>query len=102
MKLPDALDARLRHEAARRSMTISELTREAIERHLGRRRLLAAGAVTPTSASGSRRSCGRGAQMAIVVDAGPLYAYVDADDRHHLASLELLQSHPGPLVIPPW
>jgi uncharacterized protein len=35
-----------------------------------------------------------------VVDAGPLYAYVDADDRHHLPSLELLSSHPGPLVIP--
>lgn len=35
-----------------------------------------------------------------MVDAGPLYAYVDADDRHHLSSLELLQSHPGPLVIP--
>ena len=42
VKLPDDLDARLRHEAARRSMTISELTREAIERHLGGRRLLAA------------------------------------------------------------
>jgi predicted nucleic acid-binding protein len=35
-----------------------------------------------------------------VADAGPLYAYIDADDRHHLASLELLQSHPGPLVVP--
>jgi predicted nucleic acid-binding protein len=34
------------------------------------------------------------------VDAGPLYAYVDADDRHHLPSPELLGSHPGPLVIP--
>jgi predicted transcriptional regulator len=44
VKLPDDLDARLRHEAARRGMTISELTREAIERHLGGRRLLAAGA----------------------------------------------------------
>ena len=44
VKLPDELDARLRHEAARRSMTISELTREAIEHHLGRRRLLAGGA----------------------------------------------------------
>jgi predicted transcriptional regulator len=47
VKLPDDLDARLRHEAARRGMTISELTREAIETHLGagrRRRLLAAGA----------------------------------------------------------
>jgi predicted transcriptional regulator len=45
VKLPDGLDARLRHEAARRKMTISELTREAIETHLGgRRRLRAAGA----------------------------------------------------------
>jgi len=45
VKLPDELDARLRHEAARRGITISELTREAIEAHLGargRRRLLAA------------------------------------------------------------
>ncbi len=44
VKLPDELDARLRHEAARRGLTISELTREAIERHLGGRRLLAGGA----------------------------------------------------------
>lgn len=38
--------------------------------------------------------------IALVVDAGPLYAYVDADDRHHDASLELLLTHPGPLVVP--
>jgi predicted transcriptional regulator len=44
VKLPDDLDARLRHEASRRNVTISELTREAIESHLGKRRLLAAGA----------------------------------------------------------
>lgn len=37
IKLPDELDARLRHEAARRGMTVSELTREAIQRLLGRR-----------------------------------------------------------------
>lgn len=47
VKLPDDLDARLRHEATRRGLTISELTREAIEAHLahptGRRTLLAAG-----------------------------------------------------------
>ena len=43
--IPDDLDLRLRHEAARRDMTISELTREAIERHVGGpRRLRAAGA----------------------------------------------------------
>jgi predicted transcriptional regulator len=48
VKLPDDLDARLRHEAGRRGTTVSELTREAIEAHLGgsggRRRLLAASA----------------------------------------------------------
>lgn len=48
VKLPDELDARLRHEAERRGLTVSELTREAIETLLnaprGRRRLLAAGA----------------------------------------------------------
>ena len=44
IKLPDDLDARLRHEAARRGMTVSELTREAIQRLLGaRRRRIAAG-----------------------------------------------------------
>ena len=35
VKLPDELDARLRHEADRRGMSIAELTREAIESHLG-------------------------------------------------------------------
>ncbi|MEZ5264730.1 MAG: PIN domain-containing protein [Acidimicrobiales bacterium] len=38
--------------------------------------------------------------MALIVDAGPLYAYVDRDDRHHAACLELLETHPGPLVVP--
>lgn len=36
----------------------------------------------------------------LIVDASPLYAYVDADDRHHHSSLELLLSHPGPLIVP--
>lgn len=50
IKLPDDLDARLRHEAERRNITVSELTREAIETHLGgrggtgRRKLIAAAA----------------------------------------------------------
>lgn len=34
VKIDDALDARMRHEAARRGMTISEWTREAIAAHL--------------------------------------------------------------------
>jgi predicted transcriptional regulator len=48
VKLPDELDALLRHEAQRRGITVSALTREAVERHLGaskgRRRLRAAAA----------------------------------------------------------
>ena len=50
VKLPEELDAQLRHEAKRRGMTISELTREAVAAHLGvedgtcpPRRFLAAG-----------------------------------------------------------
>ena len=45
VKIPDALDARLRHEAERRGVTISEITREALEAYLvgsGRRRRLGA------------------------------------------------------------
>ncbi|HEX5585128.1 CopG family transcriptional regulator [Gaiella sp.] len=48
VKIPDSLDARLRHEAERRGVTISELSREALEAYLigerGTRRLGAAGA----------------------------------------------------------
>lgn len=48
MTLSDDLDARLRHEAQRRGTTIAEITRTALEAHLGasgsRRRLSAAGA----------------------------------------------------------
>ena len=48
LKIPDALDARLRHEAERRGMTISEVNREALEAYLlgrsGHRRLGTAGA----------------------------------------------------------
>ncbi|MBI3973482.1 MAG: ribbon-helix-helix protein, CopG family [Chloroflexi bacterium] len=45
VKLPEDLDARLRQEAARRRTTIAEVTREALEAHLGpgeHRRLIAA------------------------------------------------------------
>ena len=36
----------------------------------------------------------------MIVDAGPLYAYIDTDDRHHRACLDLLETHPGPLLVP--
>lgn len=38
--------------------------------------------------------------IALIVDAGPLYAYVDGDDAHHQACLHLLETHPGPLIVP--
>jgi hypothetical protein len=47
VKLPDDLDARLRHEARRRHTTIADVTRAALQAHLGvgsRRRLGAAAA----------------------------------------------------------
>jgi predicted transcriptional regulator len=48
VKLPDDLDARLRHDAKLRGTTIAEITRTALEAHLGatgsRRRLGAAAA----------------------------------------------------------
>ena len=47
IKLSDELDARLRHEASRRGATIAEVTRAALEQHLGSgkgRHLGAAGA----------------------------------------------------------
>jgi len=37
VKLPDDLDARLRHEAERRGVTIADVTRAALEQHLGAR-----------------------------------------------------------------
>jgi Arc/MetJ-type ribon-helix-helix transcriptional regulator len=53
VKLPEDLDAKLRQEAARRGITVSELTREAIEAHLkgGPRRVL-------RSAAGFRSATG--------------------------------------------
>ena len=48
LKIPDSLDARLRHEAERRGVTISDVSREALEAFLvgagGKRRLGAAAA----------------------------------------------------------
>ncbi len=36
----------------------------------------------------------------IVVDTGVLYAGADEDDADHAASAELLDGHPGPLLVP--
>ncbi len=40
VKVPEDLDARLRHEAERRGTTVSDITREALEAYLGPRREL--------------------------------------------------------------
>lgn len=37
---------------------------------------------------------------AVVVDAGPLYAYIDADDTHHQRCTELLAGYEGTLIVP--
>jgi predicted nucleic acid-binding protein len=36
----------------------------------------------------------------LIVDAGPLYALADLDDAFHRQSLDLLSTHPGPLIVP--
>lgn len=36
----------------------------------------------------------------MLVDAGPLYAAMDADEEHHHACRELLETAPGPLLVP--
>jgi len=54
IKLPDDLDARLRHEASRRGVPIADVAREALEAHLGtggRRRVLGAAAAGRSGAS---------------------------------------------------
>lgn len=38
VKIPEALDARLRHEAQRRQVTIAQINREALEVYLGQSR----------------------------------------------------------------
>ena len=59
VKIPDALDARLRHEARRRNLSISQVSREALEAYLGapsgRRKLRAAAAGRSGSSDVSER-----------------------------------------------
>jgi predicted nucleic acid-binding protein len=56
---------------------------------------------TPRRLRADRGDPSRGAHLtSLLADAGPLYAYVDADDDHHGESLRLLQEHPGPILVP--
>lgn len=43
---------------------------------------------------------GSGVTVAILLDTSVLYANIDAGDRHHRACVELLQTYPGPFVVP--
>lgn len=36
----------------------------------------------------------------MIIDAGPLYAYVDSDDEHHERCATFLTDHPGTLIVP--
>jgi predicted nucleic acid-binding protein len=36
----------------------------------------------------------------IVVDAGPLYAYIHHDDQHHIAALDFISGYSGKLYVP--
>ena len=81
VKIPDELDARLRHEARRRGVTISALTREALEAHLGaggeagrrRRKLRAAGSVR----SGGENVAARVEEI-LAEEADAIYAEITA------------------------
>ncbi|CAN5583682.1 hypothetical protein BH20ACT18_BH20ACT18_13700 [soil metagenome] len=61
VKIPNELDARLRYEAQRRGTTISEITRAALDAHLGggagrpQRRLSSAGAGAGDGSDVARR-----------------------------------------------
>src|SRR3990172_2635794 len=43
---------------------------------------------------------GRGGPVAVLVDAGPLYAVADENDDEHQTCVELLTELAGPLVVP--
>jgi predicted nucleic acid-binding protein len=36
----------------------------------------------------------------LIVDAGPLYAYVDRDSAQYAECRQLLETYPGPLIVP--
>lgn len=42
----------------------------------------------------------RTAAIALLVDAGPIYAAFDADDHYHARCRDLLETHDGPLLLP--
>ena len=39
-------------------------------------------------------------RAALLVDAGPLFAYVDRRDRFHDETLDVFERHAGPLLVP--
>ena len=52
---------------------------------------------------GDQRGAGyqaRGGAVPLLVDSGPLFAYLDVQDAHHRSCTELLTEHQGPLLVP--
>lgn len=76
----------------------SKLTSDVVHAGCSPRRLVAADVAIRRV--GLKKSFAPRSQIAILVDSGPLYAYIDEDDRDHVACLSLLESHEGPLVVP--
>lgn len=49
---------------------------------------------------GAQPAGSKATHVTLIVDAGPLFAVADRRDEHHRACTELLESWPGPLVVP--
>jgi hypothetical protein len=97
VSLPDDLAAALAREARRHDRSASEITRDALAKHLGRcappPRTGRNVAPRPAARRAATwRSCSWPGGMATlaIVDAGPLYAAADADDVDHVRGLGAL------------
>lgn len=72
--IPDEVEARLKHLAELRAVTVSEVIREALEEHVGRRRLHAAG-----SGSSSRGAIASRIDEVLAQEWGEGDALIDPD-----------------------
>jgi predicted nucleic acid-binding protein len=108
VKIPDVLDARLRHEAQRRGVTISDISREALEAYLvgsaGRRRLGAAKAgqsgLTDVSNASRRFSRPRRGDSRDHRRCGPPVRVRRRGRRASRGVARAPGDHAGPLIVP--